>query len=107
MAVFAKLLVGGVYGEPPAYSSFGGCSQGWAAGAARAGAAEPGGAFDGIEAAAAPVFASAESLPTMMLPHVVMRERGVFPRRCEVDYITRSAVVACDALNDVEDGLVA
>lgn len=63
-------------------------------------------AYDGI-AAAAPALYWSELFPYIYWPQQVMNELGQYPYNCELDAITDEAVIICDDLDGVNDGIVA
>jgi feruloyl esterase len=102
-AVVGKEVVGGVYGEGPAYSYFTGCSTGGRQGYMEA-QRQPDD-YDGILADAPAVNWDEFEVATLW-PQVVMNNEKTYPSKCEFDAFTNAAVKACDSLDGVKDGLV-
>jgi hypothetical protein len=62
-------------------------------------------AYDGI-AACAPAIYWTEFFPSVQWPQQFMNMLGKYPYSCEVDAITAAAILACDQLDGVVDGII-
>ncbi|MFI8215844.1 tannase/feruloyl esterase family alpha/beta hydrolase [Streptomyces sp. NPDC085932] len=102
-AVVGKRVVDAVYGKPPAYSYFTGCSTGGRQGYMEA-QRHPDD-YDGILADAPAVHWDEFEIATLW-PQVVMNNEKTYPSTCEFDAFTKAAVKACDSLDGLQDGLV-
>ena len=100
MTVVAKALTRELYGTPPRYSYFNGCSSGGRQGLMEAQRFPDD--YDGI-LAIAPAINWAHFLPADMWPQVVMLDAKNFVPACKVDMATVAAVKACDTLDGVAD----
>jgi len=103
MTVVAKALTRELYGTPPRYSYFNGCSSGGRQGLMEAQRFPDD--YDGI-LAVAPAINWAQFLTADMWPQVVMLDTKNFLAACKADLATAAAVKACDALDDVADGVL-
>lgn len=92
-----------MYGKPPAYSYWVGCSQGGRQGLELAQRYPT--AYDGI-AAAAPGVRLGVTATGIYVPQQHMNVLGEYPYQCEFDAIRQAAVEACDKLDGVVDGVV-
>lgn len=63
-------------------------------------------AYDGISAGAPAIYWS-DVMLNRLLPEHVMRMIKEYPRWCELDAITASAISRCDGLDGVVDGIIA
>ncbi|KAJ8128867.1 hypothetical protein O1611_g4766 [Lasiodiplodia mahajangana] len=102
-ALIGKQLIKSYYGKGPLYSYWNGCSQGGRQGMMLAQRYPD--AYDGI-AAAAPAIYWTELGPSTTWPQQVMSMAGHYPYNCEADALTTLAVMACDKLDRVEDGII-
>ena len=100
MTVVAKALTRELYGTPPRYSYFNGCSSGGRQGLMEAQRFPED--YDGI-LAIAPAINWAHFLPADMWPQVVMLGARNFLPACKADMATAAAVKACDTLDGVAD----
>ena len=103
MTVVAKALTRELYGTPPRYSYFNGCSSGGRQGLMEAQRFPED--YDGI-LAIAPAINWAHFLPADMWPQVVMLGARNFLPACKADMATAAAVKACDTLDGVADGVL-
>ncbi|KAH7311418.1 Tannase/feruloyl esterase [Stachybotrys elegans] len=103
MTAIGKSIVNSFYGKSPSYSYYTGCSMGGLQGYALA--QRYPGDYDGI-AAAAPAIRLHEIFMSWVWPQLMMNLAGEYPYGCEVDSLTAIAVAACDATDDVEDGII-
>jgi len=62
-------------------------------------------AYDGI-AAGAPAIHFTELSSSIQWAQQVMNDLGQYPHSCELDALTAAAVIACDAQDGAEDGIV-
>lgn len=99
----AKQIITAYYGRAPKYSYWTGCSTGGRQGLMSA--QRYPGDYDGI-LAAAPAINFETFVAASMWPQVAMRTQGYAPPRCEMDAIRAAAILACDGLDGVEDGVV-
>ncbi|KAL4968473.1 feruloyl esterase [Aspergillus stella-maris] len=103
-ALIGKALVRGFYRRgDPEYSYFSGCSHGGRQGLMLAQRYPD--AYDGI-AAAAPAQSWTKLLSGAFYPQLMREWHGVDPLACELDFLTREVVAACDAADEVQDGLI-
>ena len=103
MTLVSKALTRALYGTPPRYSYFNGCSSGGRQGLMEAQRFPDD--YDGI-LAIAPAINWAQFLPADMWPQVVMLDTGNFVPACKADLATAAAVKACDTIDGVEDGVL-
>ena len=103
MTVVSKALTRALYGTPPRYSYFNGCSSGGRQGLMEAQRFPDD--YDGI-LAIAPAINWAQFLPADIWPQVVMLDTGNFLPACKADLATAAAVKACDTIDGVEDGVL-
>jgi feruloyl esterase len=103
MTVVSKALIRELYGTPPRYSYFNGCSSGGRQGLMEAQRFPDD--YDGI-LAVAPAINWAQFLPADFWPQLVMLEARNFVPACKADMATAAAVKACDTLDGVEDGVL-
>ncbi|KAL4937188.1 hypothetical protein BDV06DRAFT_216069 [Aspergillus oleicola] len=102
-AIIGKSVTGSFYGSRPQHSYFSGCSQGGRQGMMLA--QKYPNAYDGI-AAASPALNWAKILVAGFFTQLVMNQLDSYPRWCELDYLTNTAVSQCDGLDGVHDGIV-
>ncbi|KAM0421084.1 hypothetical protein ACHAPT_011155 [Fusarium lateritium] len=103
-AIIAKDVINSYYGKRPSYSYWNGCSQGGRQGTALA--QQFPAVYDGI-IAAAPGMYWAEMFLSNIWPTFYMEITKQYPRGCELNQLTSIAISVCDALDGVEDGLIA
>lgn len=103
MTVVAKALTRALYGTPPRYSYFNGCSSGGRQGLMEAQRFPDD--YDGI-LAVAPAINWARFLPADFWPQLVMIEMGHLLSPCKAEIATAAAVKACDTIDGVEDGVM-
>ena len=103
MTVVAKALTRALYGVPPRYSYFNGCSSGGRQGLMEAQRFPDD--YDGI-LAVAPAINWARFLPADFWPQLVMIEMGHLLSPCKAEIATAAAVKACDTIDGVEDGVM-
>lgn len=104
MAIIGKAVTDSYYGTEPKYSYFTGCSGGGRQ--AMMIAQRYADDFDGIMAAA-PAINIEKFIPAGYWATKVMLDLGVIPAPCELEAFTQAAVDACDALDGVEDSIIA
>ncbi|KAL4795206.1 Tannase/feruloyl esterase [Aspergillus venezuelensis] len=103
-ALIGKSLVRGFYGRgDPEYAYFSSCSQGGRQGLMLAQRYPD--AYDGI-AAAAPAQSWTKLASGVYYPLFMKKRHGVDPLACELDFLTREVIAACDADDGVQDGLI-
>jgi hypothetical protein len=102
-AVMMKDIIKQYYGEPPKYSYWSGCSQGGRQGLMLAQRYPD--LYDGI-AASAPANNWNDFLPGSFYPQLIMNNKALYPRNCELDFIAAEVIKACDSLDGVVDNLV-
>lgn len=102
-SIIAKDIINSVYGQPPKYSYWSGCSQGGRQGLMLAQRYPE--AYDGI-AAAAPAINWNQFFFGAAWAQVMMSLTDQFPEKCELDVLTDAAVAACDPLDGVTDGVI-
>ncbi|KAF5528847.1 tannase-domain-containing protein [Fusarium phyllophilum] len=103
MGVIGKAVTEAHYGVKPHHSYFSGCSNGGRQGLILAQQYPED--FDGI-LAAAPALNFPELQMTCLWPQIVMKEAGIFPSPCELDYFAELALEQCDALDGLVDGVI-
>ncbi|SPB43774.1 unnamed protein product [Aspergillus niger] len=104
LSLLAKYVIQQIYGLPPAYSYWNGCSTGGRQGLEIAQRWPD--AFDGI-LAGAPTINWAQFVPANYWPTFVMNQLGVYPSPCVMEKITDAAVASCDGQDGVIDGIIA
>ncbi|KAE8152855.1 Tannase/feruloyl esterase, partial [Aspergillus avenaceus] len=102
-ALIGKGLIQSFYGRAPEYSYWSGCSQGGRQGMMLAQRYPT--AYDGI-AASAPAQSITKFTSNLYYPIFMRLWHGVDPLTCELDYLTKEAIKACDPLDGVTDGLI-
>lgn len=103
LAVLGKAVTRTFYGVEAKYSYWNGCSTGGRQGLMLAQRYPH--AFDGI-AALSPAINWPSLAVSTYWPQQFMNRHEHYPRQCELDYITKQAVLACDASDGVQDGIV-
>ncbi|KAL2840051.1 Tannase/feruloyl esterase [Aspergillus pseudoustus] len=103
MAEIGKAVTTAYYGVPPHHSYYQGGSTGGRQGVMFAQSYPHD--FDGI-IAIYPAINWAEFVIADYWPQFIMNQLNVFPRPCELEAITKTAIVACDKLDGVEDGII-
>jgi len=103
MTVVAKELTRGLYGVPPRYSYFNGCSSGGRQGLMEAQRFPDD--YDGI-LAIAPAINWGQFIPADFWPQVVMLDTRNFLPACKADMATAAAVKSCDTMDGVDDGVL-
>ncbi|KLU92663.1 hypothetical protein MAPG_11607 [Magnaporthiopsis poae ATCC 64411] len=101
--LLGKQIVEAMYGRKAAHSYFSSCSQGGRQ-ALMVSQRYPD-LYDGI-VAAAPAM-SLDVVASILWPQQYMVNQGHVPHECEMHAVTVAAVAFCDALDGVEDGVVA
>ncbi|EXJ70759.1 uncharacterized protein A1O5_05749 [Cladophialophora psammophila CBS 110553] len=104
LAVIAKQVIEGYYGQAPLYSYWNGCSNGGRQASILAQQYPE--AYDGI-IAAAPGMYWAELSITSVWPAFYMDLTQQYPLACELTQLTTLAIAECDGLDGVNDGLIA
>ncbi|KAF7560347.1 hypothetical protein G7046_g3804 [Stylonectria norvegica] len=102
-ALIAKSVIKSFYNEPPKFSYWSGCSQGGRQGLMLAQRYPD--VYDGI-VASAPAINWSELFSSIYWPYHILNHLGQNPRACELAYLTRAAVLACDANDGVVDGVI-
>jgi len=102
-AYIAKQVSNSLYGQPPNYSYWSGCSQGGRQGMMLAQKYPD--AYDGI-VASAPAINWAEFITADFWPQLVMNSLGQYPRNCETAAIVAAAIAACDPLDGLTDNVI-
>ncbi|KAH6665491.1 Tannase/feruloyl esterase [Halenospora varia] len=103
LAVVGKAVTASYYGKKAKYAYWNGCSTGGRQGLVEAQMFPED--FDGI-LAGAPAINWAEYVVAEQWPQVVMKEESVFPSLCELNAVVQAAVVGCDGLDGVKDGVI-
>jgi hypothetical protein len=103
LAVLGKAVTTSFYGIAPKYSYWNGCSTGGRQGLMLAQRYPS--AFDGI-AAISPAINWPSLTVATYWPQQVMNQINHYPHECELAYITKQAVSACDAEDGVRDGIL-
>ena len=103
MTVIGKSITTQYYGTGPKFSYFNGCSTGGRQ-AIQSAITNPED-YDGVLAGAPAVHLPDLSI-SVYWPQSVMDRLGVYPPKCELDFITAQAVEACDTLDGVKDGII-
>jgi len=103
MTLIGQAITESYYGEKPAYSYWTGCSTGGRQGLMLAQRYPE--LYDGI-VAVAPAINWDTFLVTEYWPQQVMNQLGVYPPPCELKAFTNAAIVACDDLDGLEDGVI-
>ncbi|KAF6814756.1 tannase and feruloyl esterase [Colletotrichum musicola] len=103
-ALIAKTFIRNYYGQDPSRSYWTGCSQGGRQGLMLAQRYPD--VYDGI-IAAAPGLNWAGVMIGLIWPTIYMEETNQHPHLCEISKLTALAVSECDALDGVEDGIIA
>ncbi|KAK9852032.1 Tannase/feruloyl esterase [Penicillium brevicompactum] len=102
-SLYAKSLAQSVYGTPPKYSYWTGCSQGGRQGMQLAQKYPD--AYDGI-VAASPAINWSEMFVSGVWAQFVMNMMNEYPYGCEIDGVVAAAISACDTADGVVDGIV-
>ncbi|KAF2769396.1 tannase and feruloyl esterase [Teratosphaeria nubilosa] len=100
----AKEVIRGFYGRAPRRAYWNGCSTGGRQGLMSAQRFPTD--YDGI-VAFAPAINWANFVVAELWPQVMMKKIGYYPPSCELDALQQAAVSQCDALDGVQDGLIA
>ncbi|EMD00199.1 hypothetical protein BAUCODRAFT_102615 [Baudoinia panamericana UAMH 10762] len=100
----SKQVIAGFYGKPADKSYWNGCSTGGRQGLMAAQRYPDN--YDGI-LAAAPAINWANFVPAGMWPQIVMHKLDYYPSACELEAIRRAAIDSCDALDGLQDGVIA
>jgi hypothetical protein len=103
MTTIGKAITAQYYGGAPKFSYWNGCSTGGRQGVMSAQRYPED--YDGILAGAPAVNLPDLSISTYW-PQSVMDRLGVYPPKCELDFINAQAVAACDELDGVKDGVI-
>ncbi|KAH7248156.1 Tannase/feruloyl esterase [Fusarium solani] len=103
MSVVGKAVTQAHYGVKPHHSYWSGCSNGGRQGMIVAQQYPED--FDGI-LAAAPALSFPQLQMASLWPQVVMKEAGIFPSPCELDYFSELALEQCDGLDGLVDGVI-
>ncbi|KAL2855803.1 Tannase/feruloyl esterase [Aspergillus pseudodeflectus] len=103
LAVLAKAAIRVYYAQDPLYSYWTGCSNGGRQASILA--QQYPSAYDGI-LAAAPALHWPQIAITRAWPSFYIDLTKQYPRKCEMEALTRFAIAQCDALDGVEDGLI-
>ncbi|KAI1076441.1 Tannase/feruloyl esterase [Whalleya microplaca] len=103
-ALIGKFLIKDFYGRYPDYSYWSGCSQGGRQGLMLAQRFPT--AYDGIVALGPAIYWD-EISSNLQWGQQVMNELNYYPYGCEIDAITAAAILACDGLDSVVDGVIA
>ncbi|KAJ1551982.1 hypothetical protein HK405_013157, partial [Cladochytrium tenue] len=103
-AAISKQLIASYYGHGPTYSYWNGCSQGGRQGLMIAQRFPD--AYDGIIAAAPAIYFD-RLVQSSGWPAFYMQQTKQYPYPCELNELTALAVTKCDALDGVEDGVIA
>ncbi|KAL3442361.1 Tannase/feruloyl esterase [Aspergillus insuetus] len=103
LAVLAKGAIRAYYAQDPVYSYWAGCSNGGRQASILA--QEYPDAYDGI-LAAAPALHWPQIAITRAWPSFYMDLTKQYPRKCEMQALTKFAITKCDALDGVEDGII-
>jgi Tannase and feruloyl esterase len=103
MTVVGKALTEAFYGTPPRYSYFNGCSTGGRQGLSEAQRYPAD--YDGI-LAGAPAINWHKLHPAQLWGPLVMLESGNVVPQCKFAAATAAAVVACDTIDEVADGVI-
>ncbi|KAK5464558.1 hypothetical protein LTS15_001120 [Exophiala xenobiotica] len=104
MTVLGKAVTTSFYGSKPKFSYWQGCSTGGRQGMMEAQRYPDD--YDGI-VAAAPAVNWNDFTPAQQWPFTVMNHENYAPPQCEFDAVNAAAIAACDALDGVEDGIIA
>lgn len=104
MTVISRHIIEEAYGFPPKFSYWHGCSTGGRQGITLASKYPDD--YDGILASCPAV-----NLPKLLFgiywPQFIMNQMGAYPPACQFEAINAAAVQACDALDGLEDGIIA
>ncbi|KAI6752518.1 hypothetical protein HG530_013887 [Fusarium avenaceum] len=104
LTVISRHIIGEAYHAPPKFSYWHGCSTGGRQGMTLASRYPDD--YDGILA-----YCPAVNLPKLVFgiywPQFVMNQMGSYPQACQFEAITAAALYACDALDGLEDGILA
>ncbi|SPJ73998.1 related to tannase precursor [Fusarium torulosum] len=104
LTVISRHIIAEAYDAPPKFSYWHGCSTGGRQGITLA--SKYPNDYDGILA-----YCPAVNLPKLVFgiywPQFVMNQMGIYPQACQFEAITVAALEACDALDGLEDGVLA
>lgn len=103
LATIGKAVTKSFYGRPAKYSYWNGCSTGGREGFLLAQRFPE--AFDGV-LAFSPVINWPQVPTATYWPQHVMANLGYYPLPCEVAAMTAEAIIACDELDGVKDGII-
>ena len=103
MTLTGRLITSAFYGENPRYAYFSGCSTGGRQGLMEAQRYPDD--YDGI-LAAAPAINGASYAPARLWGQLLMKELQHYVSACKFRAATEAAVIACDGIDGVIDGVI-